>query len=235
MPTSMFTWTSEQKSPPASNHEKILAECCEQKRTCRFQMVHNGFSASASFAVLQPNEITLLVSRSDAALLVPQAICCVSFPHNGTYCAFLSNLLDVRENNFASRKISVAVPKQLVSTNLRQSFRVPIVPEAAFEAAVSLADDQWMTVRAIDIAQTGLEVELPESDTASLSIGDIVNSEFRFHEDVVRHYCEVKRVSGRRIGLAFVVADEEEDRVKANVVSNIVISLQQVWLRNRTK
>ena len=89
MPTSMFTWSSDQKNhQPTSNHEKTLAECCEQKRPCRFLMVHNGYSAKANFASFHPNEVTLLVEREEDAVLITQAICCVSFPHSGSYCAF---------------------------------------------------------------------------------------------------------------------------------------------------
>lgn len=236
MPTSMFTWVSDQKNPQqAPSHKKILIDCCDQKRACRFLMLHSGFSAKAIFAAFNTNDVTLLVSREEATTLIPQAICCVSFPHNGSYCAFLSNLIEATEGNADHFKATLSLPNQLVTTNLRQSFRVPVLPEAEFKAAISPNDDQWFAVIPIDIAQTGLEIELGEKTEFAPAIGDVVNAEFGLNAETVRRRCEVRRIAGPRVGLSFVESDDKADLEKATAISSMVISLQQVWLRSRVK
>ena len=148
---------------------------------------------------------------------------------------FLSNLIEVAEYDRDHQNVTLSVPKQLVTTNLRQSFRVPVLPEAEFEASLFLTDDQCLAVTAIDVAQAGLEIELLNENDAALSVGSVVTTELRLNGETVRRPCEVRRIAGRRIGLSFVTSHEEVDLEMATTISSMVISLQQVWLRSRVK
>ena len=122
-----------------------------------------------------------------------------------------------------------------MATNLRQSFRVPVLPEAEFEVSLFLADDQSLGVTAIDVAQTGVEIELRNRNDAALSVGSVVVAELRFNGETVRSPCEVRRTAGRRIGLSFVTSEDKADVQRESTISSMVISLQQYWLRSRVK
>jgi hypothetical protein len=132
---------------------KILEDCCEQRTVCRFELVHNGYSTSVTMVRLHPQGLELRIPvEEDREPLLSQAICCVSFSIGPTICAFLGHLIDVRKHKTGERLIVVSVPKQLIGTNLRQSFRVPVIRDAGLETIIHTADEQQFVVNARDIA-----------------------------------------------------------------------------------
>ena len=70
-----------------------------------------------------------LPSGDGDSRLVENAICCISFSYGASQCAFVGCIIDVRRSVPGEVRIVVRFPKLLVTTNLRQSFRVPVIGE----------------------------------------------------------------------------------------------------------
>ncbi len=215
---------------------KVLTECCQQGTACRFQLVHSGYSAPAIFVPILAQGIELQISSDEMGEpLLPQAICCISFPYRTTFCAFLGCIVDVRQPKSKVRRVIVSVPQQLTTTNLRQSFRVPIIQHSGLETVVRTADNQQFVVDTHDIAQAGLEIEFAEGDPPRLSVGQSLSVELRFRGEVVQRTGDVRRIQGNRCGLLFGQNPDDGDHQQAARMNGIMLSLQQMWLKSRLK
>jgi hypothetical protein len=235
--TTTFTRTAETNDARNSDDAtKVLSECCEVNAACRLQFAHNGYSARATFVALRPQGIELRLSaeENDEPLL-PQAICCVSFPYKTTFCAFLGKLDEVHQLSSGGCRVVATTPKQLTTTNLRQSFRVPVNTEAGLVTTVRMPDDQAFVVQTRDIAESGLEIEFSRKDHPELTVGATLIAELQFRGEVVQRKCEVRRVAGKQCGLLFCRQPNEDEQRPADRMNGMLLSLQQLWLKSRVK
>lgn len=215
---------------------KVLSECCTQKTVCRFELIHNGYSTSATLMKLHPQGVELRISADDAnEPMIEQAICSISFSVGPTICAFLGHLLDVRVLSSHERKAFVTVPGLLFATNLRRSFRVPVIMDSGLETRVWTADGVKHWVTACDMAESGIEIEFESGKVPELKVGGKLEIELRFRNENVKRTAEIRRIAGPRCGLSFGSNVEEIDREQAARLSRFVISLQQIWLKNRIR
>ena len=125
------------------------------------------------------------------------------------------------------------VPKELTITNLRQSFRVPVIRTAGLETIIRTEDDRTFIVNALDIAEAGLEVEFAGGDTSGLVIGAPVVVELGFRGEVIQRAAEIRRIHAGRCGLLFDNRSDEIGHRQAACVHGLVLSLQQHWLKSR--
>lgn len=213
---------------------KVLNEGCAQRMVCRFETIHNGYSTSATLMKLHPQgiEMRIAVDTSDEPL-TEQAICSVSFSTGPTICAFLGHLFDIRVLPSGERKVFLTVPHQIYATNLRKAFRVPVILNSGLETRVWTPDGRKHHVIACDIAEAGIEIEFESGDIPAVEVGSKLEVELRFRNEMVKRTGEIRRVAGPRCGLAFSSNAEEVDRDQAARLSRFVITLQQIWLKNR--
>ena len=215
---------------------RILTECCEQSATCRFQLVHCVYSVHATFVAMHEEWIELQMPPNEGeSPLIQHAICCISFSYGTSYCAFLGCLIDVRRMVPGELQIVVTFPKQLIVTNLRQSFRVPVVEKSGFETLIRTLKDEEYSVIARDITEGGIEVEFPPGTDPGLTIGSTISVEMRFKGEVVQRAATVRRTVDNRCGVAFVNAQDDNAQRQASRMRGMVLSLQQLWLRSRLK
>lgn len=215
---------------------KVLNECCAHRTVCRFELIHNGYATSATMMKLHPQGIELRISADDAdEPLIEQAICSISFSVGPTICAFMGHLLDVRPLTSHERKAFVTVPGLLFATNLRKSFRVPVIMNSGLETRVWTPDGTKHFVSACDLAEFGIEIEFESGKVPVLKVGDKLKVELRFRNETVNRGAEIRRVAGPRCGLAFSGETDEIDREQAGRLSRFVIGLQQIWLQNRIR
>jgi hypothetical protein len=238
----MFTFTSNLTSRSSNTSDtqcsldakRILGECCEQLSACRFQLVHCEYSVHATFAATFPDYIELAVSSSESDEPIhPQAICCISFSYGTSYCAFLGCLIDVRLVQRGEYRVCATTPKQLTVTNLRQSFRVPVIEASGLETTVRNGKGEAFSVVAHDITEQGIEIEFPSGSHHNCSLRSMVNVELKFRGEVVHRMAQVRRVIGDRCGLAFEAPSDAAGQKQASCMRGIVLSLQQLWLRSR--
>ena len=215
--------------------EKVLSDCCEQGVVCYFQLVHCGCPARATFVAVHPHGIKLRISpEENDVLLLPQAMCCVSFTYRTAFCAFLGCLIEVDEPTSTGRDIVASVPQQLTTTNLRQSFRVPVIQDSGLETIVRTEDGKSFSAMVLDIAETGLEMEFATDARPALWVGTSLFVELRFRGEIVQRAAVVRRVAGVCCGLSYRRNPSNADEQRqANRMNGIVRSLQQMWLKSR--
>lgn len=213
---------------------RIVSECCEHGSSCRFQLVHSEFSLHATFVALHVDGSGLHLALEDGGgSLNDHAICCVSFPYGTSFCAFLGCLIDVRPQVRGERLVVTTIPPMLTVTNLRRSFRVPVIEQAGLETIVQTPTGRKITVAARDITEDGTEIEIPDNVLHEFSPGTCVSIELKFRGDVVQRTAQVRRIERTRCGLSFNPPPEESEKRGAATMRGIVLSLQQLWLRNR--
>jgi hypothetical protein len=211
----------------------ILKECCEQSVACRLQLVHCVYSVSATFFTLHEEWVEMVLPKDGESHLIQHAICCISFTYGTSYCAFLGCLVDVRQHTPGKVRIVATFPKQLTVTNLRQSFRVPVIESSGLETIIRTFDAQEFHVVAHNITESGMEVEFPERTDYGLTPGASVSVELRFRGEIVLRSAEVRRISENYCGLVFASPLDVQSQNAAARMRGIVLSLQQMWLKSR--
>lgn len=212
----------------------ILDDCCANSVVCRFQLAHSGDSMTASFHSQSRQGIEFVVSPPENGRFPrSQAIVCVSFPFRTSFCAFLVCVTDVQQLNSGKCLVVSTVPEDVTITNLRQSFRVPVIRHSGLETILRTSDDQTFHVNALDIAESGIEVEFEAGTDSGLAVGSSVIVELRFRGEVIQRTAEVRRIYADRCGLYFEnSADESGHRVAARL-HGLVLAIQQLWLKSR--
>lgn len=213
---------------------KILAECCEQGTLCRFQLVHCEFSESATFCSTHDDwtELAMASTKGDEPIQL-HSISCVSFSYGNSYCAFLGCLIDVRRPEPGELRIVVTTPSSLTVTNLRQSFRIPVIDQAGLETTIRTSEQKEFFVSARDISESGLEIEFAPETEHRLCVGASIIVKLKYRGEIVQRVAQVRRLFGDRCGIFFGNPTDEETRRQAAAMRGIALSLQQFWLRNR--
>ena len=213
----------------------ILVECCEQSVICRFQLVHCAFLTHATFVAMHEEWIEIRMPSQDGeSSLIQHAICCISFSYGTSYCAFLGCLVDVRRKGNGDFQVFVTFPEQLVVTNLRHAFRVPVIEKSGLETILRTWQNQEFTVVARDITEEGIEIELPSGTDQGLTVGAPISIELKYRGEAVKRSAEVRRIIGKHLySVAFVGGHDDQGQNQASRLRGIVLSLQQLWLRSR--
>ena len=213
----------------------ILNDSCAFRTTCRLQLVHSGHSVTATLQSVTASGLVFRIAKDDHSdELFPHALCCIAFPHRTSLCAFLGCLLEIRNSDESGREVVVAVPQRLVVTNLRKSFRVPVVSGSKLLVILKQAGLPPWKVTAGNIAETGIEVEFPtDSDVPTLPLGTVVEVELHFRQEQLRLTASVRHQQGPECGLLFVAATGAESQHQTERLHGIVLSLQQLWLKSR--
>lgn len=213
---------------------KVLTDFCDQKLVGRFELIHSGYSTSATLTNLYPQGLELRVHTEDKSEpLLLSSICLITFASGATIYAVLGHLIDVRQPKNGERRVVVSIPRQLMTTNLRQSFRVPVIKESGLQTIVRLGDQRQFQASACDIAEAGIEIEFKLGDHPELSVGTVLELELHFRDEVYTRKGEVRRVVGRRCGVLF---HEKIENGKLDTrINSLVLALRQLWLKNRIK
>lgn len=213
----------------------ILNDSCAYMTTCRLQLVHSGHSVTATLRSVTASGLVLRIAQDDHSdELFRHALCCVAFPHRTSFCAFLGWLLEIRNADEAGREVVVAVPQRLVITNLRKSFRVPVVSDSGLRVVLQRAGLPLSNVTPKNITETGIEVEFPtDCEVPLLPVGIVVDVELHFRQEQLRLAATVRHQEGPLYGLLFVPEIRAEIHHQTHRLHGIVLSLQQLWLKSR--
>ena len=124
-----------------------------------------------------------------------------------------------------------------MTTNLRQSFRVPVIKDSGLRSLIRTADDQtYDDVVVRDIADAGIEIEFSVGNVPELTVGRFLDVELRFRDETIQRRGEVRRVTGNKVGLAFnPQPEDEQENQQAIRMNGLVLAIQQLWLRSRLK
>lgn len=224
--------TAPDRSSQAIRPAAVLNECCAQAVACQLHLLHSGQVIDASFHLTTGSRTILLVAGSQHyEALQPDALCCVAFPFQHLMCAFLACVKVVRAGANAI-EVHFEQPPTLMMTNLRNSYRVPVVRDTDVEVSVRLKDGTRICGEVSNISDSGMELNLP-CDDPRLLIDVEVHCELKFREDYIDLPAIVRRRDGSRRGLQFLLVRTPESRQKVLTLQRIVRSLEQVWLKSR--
>jgi len=185
---------------------------------------------------IQPQGLELRMSSDDRSEpVLTQAICCVSFSNGMSYSAFVGLVLDVRSHKTGERDVVVAIPPQILTTNQRHSFRVPVIKDSGLETVISTPDKRRFDVTTRDIAETGIEFEFGTDECPSLVAGTSLDVELRLRGEIVQRRGEVRRAIGNVCGLSFNALSDEDGCRRVARMNGFVLTLQQMWLKSRMK
>lgn len=213
---------------------QILRACCDNNFSCRFQIVQHEWSKPANFLRISPAGLEVRVTTEEGrdALRVG-TICCVSFPFELSFCVFLASISDLLIKGDNDFRVVLPVPQHIKVSNLRRLYRVPIVSEAELRVTAQLSDDRGLEVHARDIAESGIEIDFGDGELPPLNIGMLIGIHLNYRDESAQRKAEVRRLDGTRCGLLFRTPSAEVEREQSAALNNIVMSLQQLWLKSR--
>lgn len=210
----------------------LLHDCCEQTTSCRLHLLHTGDQVPAMFQAVSQRQLIVRVAESyQAASLHVDALCCISFPVQQSFCAFLGRVTG-NVMTAAGAEIAFTLPQVIESTNLRRSFRVPIVQEAHVELVVCTRGRMRLSALPVNASDSGLEAQLT-TDEAPIEVNDPVRLDIRFRKDMVELPAVVRRREASRFGFELDLPAIPDSRERLAAWQRMVRSLEQVWLKNR--
>jgi PilZ domain len=215
----------------------ILVESCLQGTVSRLQLVHSGHPVTASLRSVSPRGLVLRVADADHDdNLVQHTLCCISFPYRTSLCAFLSPLIELQGLTGYSRDVTLAVPDRLIVSNLRRSFRVPVVHNSSLEVKLLRADQPAVRVITHNFSETGIEIEFAnEPDSQSYLVGTTLVVELLFRSETLQLTGIVRHREDLLCGLSFQLDSTSPHARVQTKLHGIVLSLQQLWLKSRLK
>lgn len=218
------------KSSQLVNAAPVLKDCCARAAQCRLHQLHSGLAVDATFHSITTDRIVVHVGSHQDDLQA-QCLCCIAFPHQQSLYAFLGCVKHLRDGT-GILEVHFDVPASLTMTNLRSSYRVPVVSGAALELSMRLEDGTVINAEALNASESGIEVNLP-SDDDRLSIDVEVQLDLKFRDDRIAVPAIVRRRQQSRRALQFVMLHTSDARPRMATLQRIVRSMEQVWLKSR--
>lgn len=209
--------------------QTLLSECCEQAVACQLHLLHSGRQINAELSGVRPGRIILgLVHGTDPPF--PETLCCVSFPYQKFLHAFLGCVEKVRESQ-SGIEVYFEIPTSIVSTNLRRSYRVPVLRDAGVGLTLVSGDGSRMAVELLNLSEIGAEVNLPGDDDR-IAAGDEVQVELTLRTDHLNLNAIVLRRDHCRRALQFRMPATADRRNCVVTLQHMVRALEQTWLKN---
>lgn len=210
----------------------ILQDCCARSVACRLHLLHSGQFADARFHLCNDDRLVVHVAPCDLDdTLQIDALCCVAFPFNTSLYAFLDCIKNVRDGSVAV-EILFARPTVLTATNLRKSFRVPVIRADEVHVEMRLPDGTRMAAIPVNVSESGIEIELGPDDTR-LQVDTEVQFSLRFRDDTVYIPAIVQRRQQSRRALKFQPNFLPDSRQRIAMLNRVIRALEQVWLKSR--
>lgn len=212
----------------------VVRDCCERAISCRLHLLHTGHVLDAVFHERGPGCVILHVNpstREDS--LQPEALCCVAFPYLQSLYAFVACVKQVRDGDFAL-EVHFDEPPLLTVTNLRRSYRVPVVEDAEIELLLNFVDTGQISGKLLNISESGFEVLLPTME-GRLKVDTEGLCELQFRGETLRLGAVVRRRKQAQFALQFTLTRAIENRPNIVAIQKIVRALEQLWLKSRKR
>ena len=213
---------------------ETLSKQCEKRTPCQVQLIPQELVIRAYFQKLthETTELCVVDTNLQIEQLILHSICCVSFPTQNSYCAFLGCLAAVYGHSHEERRLTVTYPSQLMVTNLRHSFRIPVGHNAGLGVRLGLPGHSPVSVTARNLAESGIEVELA-AEWLPLAVGSIVNVQLCFQGGSIDRVAEVRRLADDSCSLMFHHPMDDQSKQQSMSFQKLIRTLQQLWLKNR--
>jgi hypothetical protein len=210
----------------------ILTDCCQRQASCRLHLLHKGRVIDSTFVSLQPGCITVAFTNTSRDDSPPTgSLCCVTFPYRQSLHAFLAGV-QIAISDGTATEVQLDLPASLSVTNLRRTYRVPVVRESGVELIVHLPDGRRIPSEILNLSEAGAEVTLP-ADDIPLPVDTEIRCDLKFRDDTLEVPAIVRRRQQAHCGFQFALIRVPESRRAIATLQRMVRSLEQVWLKNR--
>ena len=180
-----------------------LTIACASDTPASFLAAHMSLSCAGRLHSATADGVVIEIPNPPEGELVG-SLAAVTFPVGDTMVSFESEVVAVARDGDALLRATLVLPDDLTSGNRRSAVRVP-VPRGTVTAAIHGADD--VAVQAIDLALTGVLIEVDANHADELHVGEIVSLRLSIGTIRIVQEAEVRRRDGRRFGLLFLSGD----------------------------
>ena len=121
------------------------------------------------------------------------------------------------------------------TTNLRQLFRVPVLPSAGLLTTVDFDGRAAVKVNVCDVTELGIQIKLSAKNSPSFIEGARVDVDFLFRGETIHMNGEVSRLTDDHVVILLPDPTTNVQRREASRWHDVKLSLQQLWLKTRVK
>ena len=185
---------------------------------------------SGMFAAVSEETVTLAVIEQPMDNL-RHSMCLVSFASSEGSCAFFSHVLEVQPGDLHTQ-IVLEMPEQLLHTEARSHFRVPVFKSHPIEVQVFDKRGQWPAV-AEDISFTGIRIRFESDADPALEKDDSVELKLCLDKQIAAVAGLVRYRAGSSYGIFFSEMMAGNEATPTEELRELVMTAQNCWLRNR--
>jgi len=208
----------------------LLRDCADRHLPAMLLVPDLGVTFRARFGVVGAESFLLDMLEDASRILRPASGCFVALYLEQRAYVFYTRIHQYRlEKPPRLSRIVLAIPVQLMGKEMRQWFRVPIVPESGLHVRVTTDSGETACPTPLNIGLGGLLIEFQEDDNLYLPIGSELELELEFGEDKIQCRAEVRRRTGQAYGLCL-----ENKALKGEMLQEFVSRLEREWLAYRT-
>ena len=185
------------------------------------------------FAAIAENTVTFDLTDRPAEELRPLTVCCITLYRNGRAFLFAS-LVREYTPRLAGRlaRVVVRLPDKVVGSDMRESFRVPVMAGVDIRCTLRLGDQSWPT-SVVDVSLGGIQLEFRPGQEPDLEVGRHVTLDLALGPDAATLKAEVRRKQDRRVGLFFYEHFHFDEFRSPDAFRRIVLALERHWLATR--
>jgi hypothetical protein len=205
---------------------------CEARSPAVLLFADAALVCHARFSGSTRDEVFLHIpDRFRDPAIRPLTVCCVSFNWATRARVFLEPVVDVVPDTDGLRAI-VRMPQEIVTTESRFSFRVPIV-DAGLRATVRMGEE---SVRAdvVDVSLTGAQIEFAKDEDPDFELDRVFDVELSLDNSRATQRATVRRRRGHSYGLFFENVLHRGRIVAPDDLVELVRCAEQRWLQQRT-
>lgn len=220
----------------ASHVSDAMRECCALRMPVTVIVPDASVVHGGRFVLCLDNRVEVDLQGRPLDVFRPLVVCCLVFYRGGR--AFLG-IFVTREYQPAGAgrcaRVIFSLPTQIIGADMRESFRVPILPGCNLKASLTVEDGRTWTVMPCDMSLGGIGLIFPPGEDPALEPGTrlVVRLEFDGERSVLAG--EVRRASEGRYGIFFYENLHFDELRTPDSFRRMVTALERYWLQNRAE
>lgn len=210
-----------------------VQRCCSMQIPVVIMVPDRNLIVQGRFAAITDNTVTFELTERPSEELRPLTVCCITLYRNGRAFLFAS-LVREYTPRLAGRlaRVVVRLPDKVVGSDMRESFRVPVMAGTGLTCTLKLGDRTWRP-GVVDVSLGGIQLEFGSGPEPELDVGSHVTVDLSLGPDSATLKAEVRRKQDRRIGLFFYEHLHFDEFRSPDAFRRIVVALERHWLATR--
>jgi hypothetical protein len=213
----------------------MLVRCCEGSAAALIFPRDSQSGCSGRFVAVSDESVTLAVDPECEKIgLHPLSPCLLVFNHECQTMAGFSRVRVWKPGQFPPELI-LELPSQLLTTESRTVFRVPVLVEHGLEVEVKAEDGRTWSVTGLDVSAGGMLIEFPSSSDPDFPVGTRIGIELRLEDKTASATGIVRHHHGSRYGLLFAESLQKGELIPEQQLRSLLTTLETRWLQNRLR